>query len=86
MINRHYVIFHHSFNKIAGTERVVYNLLELFATYPNSRITLLLAGKQGELALRLDHLPVDIVYLDVNIEPGNPIKLILSHIKACLNI
>jgi glycosyltransferase involved in cell wall biosynthesis len=79
MINRHYVIFHHSFNKIAGTERVVYNLLELFATYPNSRITLLLAGKQGELALRLDHLPVDIVYLDVNIEPGNPIKLILSH-------
>ena len=79
MSNRHYVIFHHSFDKIAGTERVIFNLLELFSTYPNSKIILLLAGKPGELAFNLDHLPVQIFYLNVDIEPGNPVKLILSH-------
>jgi glycosyltransferase involved in cell wall biosynthesis len=79
MNNCHYIIFHHSFEKLAGTERVIFNLLELFSSYTGARVTLLLAGKEAKLVLPLDHLPVEIVYLNVDIKHGNAFHLIASH-------
>jgi glycosyltransferase involved in cell wall biosynthesis len=79
--NLHYVVFHHSFDRIAGTERVIYNLLELFATYQDSRVTLLLAGSPSELALDITHWPINIIYLDAPVQTGSTYQLLTSHIK-----
>lgn len=79
MTDINYIIFHNSFDKIAGTERVIYNLLEFLSDFPNNSVTLLIASKSKELALSLAHLPVNVVYLGTEIEPGNALKLLLTH-------
>lgn len=60
----HYILFHNSFDKIAGTERVLYNIMEYLSTRPETRLTLLLGSPEKALALSLDQFPLNIVYLN----------------------
>jgi glycosyltransferase involved in cell wall biosynthesis len=79
MTDVNYIIFHNSFDKIAGTERVIYNLLEFLSDFQNRTVTLLLASESKELALSLAHLPVNVVYLGAEIEADNALKLLSTH-------
>jgi amylovoran biosynthesis glycosyltransferase AmsD len=63
-----YILFHHSFEKLAGTERVLFNIIEYLATTPGAKITLLLASSEKPLALNLDAFSLDLVYLDVDLQ------------------
>jgi len=79
MNNCHYIIFHNAFDKIAGTERVIANLLELLAGIDHVRVTLLLASEPATLALDIRAHTDEIVYLSNRIVPGNAFTLIKSH-------
>jgi len=63
-----FVIFHYSFNNLAGTERAVVNLLEMLTSYKNAEVILILASKKQRLAFNIEGLPVRIYYLGVNTE------------------
>lgn len=76
-----YILFHHSFEKLAGTERVLYNIMEYLTERKDGKITLLLASSAKPPALNLDHFPIEIVYLDLDIT-GAGFKSVLSfHLK-----
>src|ERR1700712_5747566 len=83
-MNNHYIIFHYHFDKIAGTERVINNLLEFFSKNKMSTVTLLLAGKETKLAFDLTELHLEVVFLGANINEGNFFKLLVSHIQLFL--
>jgi len=77
----HFILFHYSFAKLAGTERVLYNIMEYISTMPNARITLVLATPPAPLALNLNAFPVDIVYLDEPVEVEGFLNALRFHHK-----
>jgi glycosyltransferase involved in cell wall biosynthesis len=77
----HYILFHNSFDKIAGTERVLYNIISYLAGTPDARLTLLLASPKKPLALPLDAFSIDIVFLDVDSNGLGFMDLIKYHSK-----
>lgn len=81
MNNRHYIIFHNSFDKIAGTERVISSLLELLSSQEGSKITLLLASEPAPLALDIHHHVNDIVYLHNRVILGGKLALLKTHVR-----
>lgn len=66
-----YILFHNSFDKIAGTERVLYNIAEHLSENKENTVTLLLTGKETELVLNIDKLRVDICFLNTVTEGGS---------------
>jgi len=76
-----YILFHYSFNNLAGTERVLSNLIEMIGSM-NGRLILLLASKQHETAIDLTAYPVEIYYLGCdNANSGTQLRLIRSHYR-----
>jgi glycosyltransferase involved in cell wall biosynthesis len=62
-----YLIFHYHFDKPAGTERSLYNLLEYLSIDSSNHITLILAGSNRNLVFDVDKLPINIEWLDVEL-------------------
>jgi glycosyltransferase involved in cell wall biosynthesis len=77
----HFILFHYSFGKLAGTERVLYNIMEYITTIPDARITLILAAPVSPLALNLDAFPVNIVYLDEVVKVDGFVNVLAFHLK-----
>jgi len=74
-----YILFHYSFHNLAGTERVLSNLIEMISAM-EGRLILLLASKKEKMALDLDSRKVEIYYLDCdNANSGTQLQLIRSH-------
>lgn len=76
-----YILFHHSFEKLAGTERVLYNIIEYLTERADGKITLLLASSAKPPALSLDHFPIEIVYLDLDITGAGFVNVLGFHLK-----
>lgn len=76
-----FILFHYSFNNLAGTERVLANLIEMISAM-GGRLILLLASKQERTALDLTAYPVEIYYLDCDdANSGTQFQLIRSHYR-----
>jgi glycosyltransferase involved in cell wall biosynthesis len=77
--NKTYILFHYSFHNLAGTERVLSNLIEMISKM-GGRLILLLASNEQKLAIDLSHYPVEIHYLNcVSPNVGSQLRLLSSH-------
>lgn len=74
-----YILFHYSFSNLAGTERVLSNLIEMISS-TGAHLVLLLASKKEKMAIDLTGYPVEIHYLSYNnANSGNQVQLIRAH-------
>jgi len=62
----HIVLFHYTFNNLAGTERVLVNLIE-FLCNEGYKVSLLLAGPPSVLAFDITQYPVKIMHLSIDL-------------------
>lgn len=82
MINQHltktYVLFHYAFHNLAGTERVLANLIETISTIRGDKqIVLLLVSKQQPPAIDINRFSIQLHYLDCAIaQPDSSLQII----------
>ncbi len=63
---REFYILHYHFDKVAGTERVLYNLIEYLSKNKSNRVHLILLKSEHELVFNIDKLDIDIHYLGID--------------------
>lgn len=63
---KNYYILHYHFNKVAGTERVLYNLIDNLVKDPHNRVHLILLKSEHNLVFDIDKLDIKIHYLSVD--------------------
>lgn len=82
MKKKKYILFHHSFDKAAGTERVLFNIMEFLFEQGDGDIVLVLASDNNTLAFDISKFNVDVVNLgmDLNVK-GGPLSLITFHVS-----
>lgn len=80
MKKKKYILFHHSFDKAAGTERVLFNIMEFLYNQRDGEIVLVLASDNRTLAFEVSNFDVEVVNLgmDLNIKDG-ALSLISFH-------
>lgn len=76
------IVFHSGFNRIAGTERTLYNVLQYLSIDQKREVTLVLASPKTDLVLGIEELPINIKFLGVSFNENNFITLAISHIKV----
>ncbi len=87
MINQNsgktYILFHYAFHNLAGTERVLANLIETISKIPGDKqIVLLLVSRQQPPAIELNRFPVKLHYLDCEIaQPVSSLQIIKMYFQ-----
>lgn len=73
------IFLHNSFDKLAGTERVLYNLIEFFSKSENFKIILLLTSVEKPIAIDVRKFGVDIQYLSIGSDTGKNSFVLLNN-------
>lgn len=84
MKNNHYIIFHYRFDRLAGTERALHNLIEYIASKEPNKITLLLASEPTDLAFDFAKYSVEVVYLFKNEKKSS--SLLTFHFRILIQL
>lgn len=76
-----YLIFHNNFSRPAGTERVLYNIIEHLIN-TNHQVTLVLSSKKNKLVFGIDQLPIEIIFLNCDVNGTSKFELLKSYFKV----
>jgi len=81
-----YIIFHQDFSKLAGTERVLFNIIEHLLSNDLNKVTLVLCSSKKELIFGLEKLPIQIVFLNQDLQNDSRLGLAKYYINIGLKI
>lgn len=85
MKNEHYIIFNYDLDKLAGTERAIYNLVDYLSERKFTKTTVVLAHEPCDLAFDLPPTAADVVFLG-KYKQERYSNILVSHLRHLVRL